>query len=91
MFKSAVVTKVKQSYLMVNMKAQRDPAYKKFVLENPEEAIYQLTGFRIPSDWKVSIIDKGDRLCLKINDDSWLKRFGLSIKDLQESLGDIIC
>ncbi len=91
MFKNAIVTKVKQSYLMINMKAQRDPAYKKFVLENPEEAIYKLTGFRIPADWKISIIDKGDRLCLKINDETWLKRFGLSVKDLKEGLGDIIC
>jgi len=90
MFKNAVITKVKQSYLMVNMKAQRDPAYKKFVLENPSEAIYQLTGFRIPAEWNVTIIDKGDRLCLKINDDSWLRRFGMTKKDLKDSLGDII-
>ncbi len=90
MFKNAVINKVKQSYIMVNMKAQRDPAYKKFVLENPNEAIYQLTGFRLPTDWKLSIIDKGDRICLKINDESWLKRFGLCINDLKESLGDII-
>lgn len=90
MFKNAVVTKVKQCYLMVNMKAQRNATYKKHVLDNPSEAIYELTGFRIPSEWNLSVVDKGDRLCLKINDDSWLRRFGMTIGDLKDSLGDII-
>lgn len=91
MFKNAIISKVRQSYEMINARADRDCAYRKKVLENPKKAIYEATGFSIPQDWSITIVDINGRLRIKITDDRWLIRFGLTKNELISSLGEIIC
>lgn len=90
MFKNAIISKVRQSYELINARADRDKTYRKKVLENPHKAIFEATGFAIPRDWKLSVIDLNGRLRIKIVDEEWLNRFGLTKSELKRNLGEII-
>lgn len=90
MFKKVIMSKVRQSYAMINTRAEQDPAFRQRVLQNPREAVRDASGFNIPPDWDITIIEVDGRLRIQIKDDRWLRRFGLTKDDAKKSLGDII-
>lgn len=90
MFKEAIISKVRQSYEMINARADRNPEYRKKVLQNPRRAIFEATGFAIPQDWDITIVDVNGRLRIHIENDRWLRNFGLSKKDIARELKEII-
>lgn len=90
MFKKAIIKRLSRGYEMINAQASVDCEFRKRLLKKPKRAIYEATGFVFPKDWDITFVDINGKIYIKINDDRWLKRFGLCKNDLVKALGNII-
>ncbi len=49
--------KINQTMIDIKKKATEDEAFRKLCLDNPNEAINQVSGFDVPEGFKINIIE----------------------------------